>query len=179
MRLLTLILSLLCINTFAELAPAPEDDIEHRKVLFADWKVKADQGDALHQRLVGNCFAKGLCGVEQNHIESVKYYQKSADQGDAWSQLELAGCYVDGKGVERNLVKAYAYYSLTFLSNDIDVKKRAESRKNEIVKEMTYIQTQAALELREILQGEMVRAGKKLAVTLNAEIEAKKNVENK
>lgn len=180
MRLLTLFLSLLCVNVFAELPPNLQENKDSKESIkvFEAWKAKADRGDALYQLLVGDSLAVG-CGVKQNFVESFKYYEKSADQGLLMAQSKLAECYESGIGVEKDLVKAHAYYSLCLLTCDAKGLQRFMADIKRIEQLMSYIEIQAAYRLKEMLQGEMVRTSKELAVTLKAEIEAKKQADKK
>ena len=62
------------------------------------YKMAAEQGHAVAQNQLGNCFNLGL-GVVQDYNEAVKWYRKAADQGRAAAQCNLGVCYYYGKGV--------------------------------------------------------------------------------
>jgi Sel1 repeat len=156
MRILTIILSLACVSAFAD--KFSEENKEFKK-MFAEQKVKADQGDPIAQWSVAGSYRAGT-GVKANNVESAKYYQKSADQGYALAQSELAECYVDGRGVERDLIKAYAYKSLALLSYEEDSAVGARRRRAEIAEGMTFSQIQSAKELTVTLQAEIVARAK-------------------
>lgn len=180
MRIFIIILSLVYNSAFAELPPNLEENKDSKESIkvFESWKAKADRGDAFYQLLVGDSLTTGV-GVKQNFIESFKYYQKSADQGSCMAQSKLAECYENGIGVKIDLVKAHAYYSLCLLSYDAESRKRYTADINRIENDMTYIEIQTAHRLKEMLQAEMDRNAKGLAVTLKAEIEAKKQADKK
>jgi hypothetical protein len=152
MRILTIILSLACVSAFAQ-----------EKLTFAQAKIKADQGDPKAQYRLGWSYRSGDGvgpGVKPNYVESAKYFQMSADQGYGKAQQELAECYVDGRGVERDLIKAYAYWSLTLLSFEGDSAVGARRRRAEIADGMTFSQIQTAKELAVSLQAEIVARSK-------------------
>jgi hypothetical protein len=179
-RLLTLILSLLCINVLA-LEITPEQ--------FNQWKSKADEGDAEAQFLVSRCYYNGtgvtadpneaiwwcrksavqgyavaqgglgLCyqlgrgGLNKESKEAVFWLRKAAEQGEAMALGNLGICYANGVGVEKDQVEAYAYYDLagsTF--------KSAFEQRDKLAKEMTP---------------EQIKAGQKRSIELQAEIEAR------
>lgn len=157
MRILTIILSLVCVNAFAQ-DKFSEENKEFKKK-FAEVKSRADQGDPVAQWSLGGYYRAGT-GVKQNYIESAKSYQKSADQGYARAQSELAECYVSGRGVERDLIKAYAYYSLALLSYEGESASGSNRRRGEIAEGMTFSQIQSAKELAVTLQAEIVARAK-------------------
>ena len=72
-------------------------------------KKAAEQGDALAQCNLGNCYAFGD-GVEKNPTEAVKWCRKAAEQGYAQAQYNLGTCYDFGNGVEKNLSEAVKWY---------------------------------------------------------------------
>lgn len=180
MRLLTLILSLLCINVSA-LEITPEQ--------FKEWKVKADEGDAEAQFFIGRCYFNGLgvtadpneaiwwcrksaiqgyavaqcClglsyqlgrgGLNKESKEAVFWLRKAAEQGEVNALGNLGICYANGVGVQKDQVEAYAYYDLagsTFES--------ACEQRDKLAKEMTP---------------EQIKAGQKRSKELQAEIEAR------
>ena len=69
----------------------------------------AEQGDALAQYNLGNCYFDGD-GVEQDDEEAVKWYRKSAEQGNAMAQYRLGDCYLNGDGVDKNEREAVEWY---------------------------------------------------------------------
>ena len=71
--------------------------------------VKARQGDAVAQNRLGICYYAGE-GIEQDYVEAVKWFQKSAEQGYKWGQYYLAIHYANGNGVEQNYDEAVKWY---------------------------------------------------------------------
>jgi uncharacterized protein len=99
MRILTIILSLVCISAFAWVTPGE----------FAKIKEQAEKGDACAQCNLGACYAGGL-GVSKDLVEAVKWYRKSAEQGDAVAQWLLGFCYRSGEGVLKDPVEAVKWF---------------------------------------------------------------------
>eukprot|EP00729_Bicosta_minor_P032828 gene32828-biopygen3824 len=73
------------------------------------WKLVHDRSPGRHtpvaQYSLGVMYDKGK-GVEQDHVEAVKWYRKSAEAGYAMAQLCLANMYENGEGVEQDHVEA-------------------------------------------------------------------------
>jgi uncharacterized protein len=59
--------------------------------------------------MLGVCYAYGE-SVEQNYVESVKWFRKAADQGYANAQAVVGSSYYNGTGVERNYAEAVKWY---------------------------------------------------------------------
>ena len=45
-------------------------------------------------------------------MEAVKWYRKAAEQGESEAQLLLGGMYLEGEGVPKNDIEAYAWVLL-------------------------------------------------------------------
>ena len=69
----------------------------------------AKRGDAVAQKNLGVCYAKGY-GVLQSWTEAVKWYRKSAEQGYASAQFNLGRCYAKGYGVLQSWTEAVKWY---------------------------------------------------------------------
>jgi tetratricopeptide (TPR) repeat protein len=100
------------------------DPEEENTETAVEWYTKAaEQGNALAQTMLGNCYftkvgdATKAIGwyqkaAEQGNVDAQKFisshqglvqaieYKKSAEQGDANAQSSLAGCYENGTGVQ-------------------------------------------------------------------------------
>jgi len=98
MRLLTLILSLLCINALA----VTTDEIEKLKV-------KAELGDDKAQCFLGYCYSNGA-GVLEDRVEAAKWYLKSAEQNNIEAQIYLGVCYENGSGVLKDQREARKWF---------------------------------------------------------------------
>lgn len=68
-----------------------------------------DRQSAKEWNHLGNCYYHGQ-GVEQDYVEAVKWYRKSADQGYAWAQNNLGSCYYMGRGVEQDYVETVKWF---------------------------------------------------------------------
>jgi len=75
-----------------------------------DCRVKAEQGDAYAQYILGWMYKDGQ-GVLQDYKEAVKWYTKSAEQGDAYAQYNLGLMYKDGQGVLQDYKEAVKWYT--------------------------------------------------------------------
>ena len=86
----------------------PQDHIQ-----AARWYQKAAaQGDADAQANLGMLYDFGAEGVPQDHIQAARWYQKAAAQGNAAAQFFLGVLYEAGRGVARDYVLSYMWYSL-------------------------------------------------------------------
>ena len=78
-----------------------------------DWyRLAADQGNAVAQNRLGNCYYNGQ-GVDKSYTEAVKIYRLAADQGNAAAQSNLGMCYYYGNGVAKDYTKAVKWYRLS------------------------------------------------------------------
>ncbi len=81
--------------------------------LAAKWYRKAaDQGNAEAQRMLGIVYDLGRPDVRQDLAQAAFWYRKAADQGNAKAQCALAHAYEEGRGVPKDYVQAYMWYSL-------------------------------------------------------------------
>lgn len=81
--------------------------------------------------------------MPKNETKAVECYQKAATQGNEPAQLSLGNMYLEGKGVTKNDVRGYAWYSLaTALHNNA-----AKEHQDGLEKQMTPPQKAAAQKL--------------------------------
>lgn len=73
---------------------------------------RAAKGDAEAQFLLGRNYEAGRSGLKKDPAEAARWYRLSAEQGDPWAQASLGLLYRFGKGVEKDLVEAYAWLTL-------------------------------------------------------------------
>ena len=106
----------------------------------------AENQDASYAQLqIGYFFLWGL-GVPVNYSESIRWYRKAAKLGDPTALHKLGFFYASGKfGVDKNLVKAYAFFYIT----DELVEPDVVESKQRLTSEMTAEQ---------IEQGKMMAA---------------------
>ena len=78
----------------------------------AEWRKKAEAGDAKFQAMIGECYADGDRdnGISVDYAEAVKWYRKAADQGLAKAQFNLGVMYDSGNGVPKDDAKAVEWY---------------------------------------------------------------------
>ena len=70
--------------------------------------------------------------VKCDYIEAFKWFKKSAEKGNPEAQYELGMCYFQGKGVQRNRIKAIECF--TKIQSKLDELKISEDEKNFIVR---------------------------------------------
>ena len=56
---------------------------------FAKWKPLAEEGSALAQFEIGNCYSGGIGGVSEDKVEMQRWYRKAAENGNAEAQFRL------------------------------------------------------------------------------------------
>jgi TPR repeat protein len=74
------------------------------------WMQAAQQGQAMAQALLGNCYYLGT-GVSTDEAQAVTWFHKAAEQGDADAQIALGTLYLTGSGVTKDELKAAIWYS--------------------------------------------------------------------
>ena len=76
--------------------------------LAAEWRKKAEAGDAVFQELMGECYADDASsdGIPVDSVEAMKWYRLAADQGNAKAQRNLGMILGVPKDIAEN-VKSY------------------------------------------------------------------------
>jgi len=110
MRLLILILSIACINLIAK-----EITVEQ----INEWRIKAQQGDAVSQNNLGVVYSKGI-QVPKDEVEGMQWYRKSAEQGFEIGQFNLGQCYDKGQGILKDQVEAAKWFRRAAEQGDLD-----------------------------------------------------------
>eukprot|EP00729_Bicosta_minor_P011043 gene11043-biopygen29075 len=91
-------------------APFSVSEEEDFKLL---WKLVHDRSAGRHtpaaQNNLGAMYRIGQ-GVEQDHVEAVKWYRMAAEAGDAMAQNNLGSMYRNGERVEQDHVEAVKWY---------------------------------------------------------------------
>ncbi len=85
---------------------------------FKEFLPLAEQGHAAAQYYLGLMYEQGD-GVEQDHVESARWYTRAAEQDDGLSQLNLSFLYFYGEGVALDLVEALKWL---YLSKDNQIR---------------------------------------------------------
>jgi len=126
MRILTVILTFICINAFGEFTTSSTktisflDKIKNNPDALEKLKIKAEDGDAESQLYLGLVFFAGQ-GVDEDPVEGVKWLRKSAQQDEAEAQYYLGSCYLDGvKGLAKNDFEALKWIKESAESGNSD-----------------------------------------------------------
>ena len=99
-RIAFLCLSLSCIDAGArDLSPAALEG-------------GARDGDAKAQLLLGICYQFGMQGYKRDPVAAVSWYTQAAMKKNPDALFNLGACLEDGDGVQKNLIDAYAHYTL-------------------------------------------------------------------
>lgn len=69
---------------------------------FAEYKAKAEQGDAEAQLIVGMCYYMGEGGVKQDDREAIKWFQLAAKQKNYQAQYILSVYCMEGRAIPKN-----------------------------------------------------------------------------
>ena len=82
--------------------------------LVAEWRKKAEAGEAKFQELMGECYADAYSsfGVPQDFAEAAKWYRLAAEQGYGMAQNNLGLMYDRGTGVPQDFAEAVKWYRL-------------------------------------------------------------------
>lgn len=99
----------------------------------------AEAGDAESQYWIGIHYGTGA-NVIQNDIEAAKWFERAANQGHVQAQARLASYYWSGRGVPKDLSRAYFWASLAWAQGDENSKMLLEG----LSSQMTRFQVQAA-----------------------------------
>ena len=91
------------INSVNEEKDSHKEEVEKKdyKEGIEQYKKAAEEGDAVAQYKLGDCYYKGE-GVEKDYKEAVRWFKKAAEQGNVAAQIHLGLCYNSGQGVEKN-----------------------------------------------------------------------------
>ncbi len=84
--------------------------LKQLRTLFEENLAKAQNGDALAQCFVANCYNCGY-GVTQSFDKAIDWYTKSANSGNAEALCHLGEYYQYGVYVDRNTKQAFDYFS--------------------------------------------------------------------
>lgn len=111
--------------------PIPLVSQEHAKNLGLRWiRTAAENGYPQAQRYVGE--------LEKDPVLAAAWFQKAADRGDTLGLYYLGECYRQGKGVEKNIVKAMDCYLAAHKTHPVSA-----SRYREILKKASFSEKMA------------------------------------
>ena len=91
--------------------------------LIAYLSLGTEEGNAIAQNNLGFSYSEGQNGVKQDLTKAAELYQLSAEQDYVYAQHNLAVALLKGKGVERNIPQAIAWYRKATKHGDLDVQK--------------------------------------------------------
>jgi uncharacterized protein len=77
------------------------------------WRTSAIQGNTEAQTTLALCYTRNDKGVEKNLVEAAKLIRMAAQQGDPLDLLMMGDCYLNGQGVVKDDIEAYAYFTLS------------------------------------------------------------------
>jgi uncharacterized protein len=98
------------------------------------WYLKAaEQGEPKDQYMVATMYRFSQFGAKRDHQKALEWYHKAADQGFPPAQFALGKMLMEGKHVEKDLVRAFQWLSLAIANGS----KRAGKAMEELVKQMT------------------------------------------
>jgi TPR repeat protein len=72
----------------------------------------AEKGNASAQHIIGKMYYLGQ-GIPQNHLEAMKWFQRSADHGNALAQHNLGVMHYMGQGVTQDYKEAAKWFRLS------------------------------------------------------------------
>lgn len=98
-------------NAHAQAAESGGDTLADiaRNAKVAAIHVRAEQGDAKAQALLGLIYVRGQ-GVAQDTVTAVNWLRKAAEQGYAAAQYGVGVAYANGEGVPRDDTAAVVWY---------------------------------------------------------------------
>ncbi len=106
---------------------------------IAEWRARAEQGDAIAQYNLGVMYTKGE-GVPQDDGEAVRWFRKAAQQGFSQAQYNLGVMYDDGRGVPQDYVAAHKWYNLAASGSTGETRKAAINKREILAARMTPAQ---------------------------------------
>jgi len=94
-------------------------------------KKAADKNHKEAQTLLGLMYKTGEVVEEGDYIKAVKFFTLACEQGQAKACGELAGMYIYGISVDKDMKKAKDLIAKAYESDDLDVRKKAKKKWNE------------------------------------------------
>jgi hypothetical protein len=114
------------------------------------YQKSADQGHVEAIVSLGYMYDFGL-GVAQDTRKGVELYRQGAEKGSPYGMLNLGVSYWQGKGCPKDIVQAYWWLDnaryLTLTSSNMTLKWRIRGALDEVAKEMTQADMNAAVKL--------------------------------
>lgn len=120
-----------------------------------EWYTKAaEQGNEMAQVELGDFYYEIASSYPTintlaalDYIKAANYYEKAFEQGWVWSGFEKAEdswykvgcCFESGNGVEKNLIKAMKWYSMSAKSGNINAQQAIDRLKQSGVRPVKYL----------------------------------------
>ena len=95
-------------------------------------KAAAEQGCALAQYYLGDCYMQNPKAKQQDYEEAVEWFRKAAQQGNSKAQNYLGICYYLGKGVEKDYKEAGKWIGLAAEQGDSEAQDNLNFFKNKV-----------------------------------------------
>lgn len=112
---------------------------------FEYYQKSAAKGYVKAQGAVAKSYHEGL-GTPQNYHLAAKWYEQAGFQGDLLSQYNLAVLYKKGRGVKRDIVRAYSWMSVAAASGFPEaMAAQKQWRKQLTVNELNHAQHMSAM----------------------------------
>jgi TPR repeat protein/superfamily II DNA or RNA helicase len=87
------------------------------------YRMAAEGGDVNAKANLGVKYYYGGKEVVRNYAEAANWYRQAAEDGDIKSQKSLARMYAKGKGIQKNLELAYAWFSVAYEGVNREIKE--------------------------------------------------------
>lgn len=100
---------------------------------------KANAGDVEVQRRLGDMHRRGD-GAPQDNSKAVMWYRRAAEQGNTVAQINLGIAYINGIGIQKDLVMAHAVTTIAANAQDPKSSKIASTNKMHFERQMTKSQ---------------------------------------
>src|SRR5947209_119884 len=91
-------------------SPLLAQEKEHDQKTVERVRVKAETGDADSEFWLGVYYDAGSSGLQQDSVEAIKWYRKSAEQNYRLAESSLGLCYLTGRGVAKDEVEAVKWF---------------------------------------------------------------------
>ena len=136
----------------------------------AKWMLKsAEQGTLSDsQWAMGRFYQEGK-GVEKDMRMALMWFERAAKKGNSFAKNSLAICYLEGKGVPRDVAKAESILQEVIDNDDVDVDKDDEDTAKELAqKTLRNIRQEREIRARKLAQA---KAEKEKKIARLSEIE--------
>ncbi len=126
-------------------AAAPQPNSNHSSSLTSLQELRrlAESGDAESQYWMAIHYSTGA-SVIQNDTEAAKWFQRAANQGHVQAQARLASWYWSGRGVPKDLLKAYFWARLAWAGGDENSKLLLEGLASQMARSQVLAAQQQA-----------------------------------